>query len=899
MMSLLRLAAVGICALLVAACSSGGGGGGGGNSPGNPLQVSLDKTSLTFDVFHNTPGTAQTVIATATGEYSGTLYIGAIIEGQGIDPTIPVSISGTRGQITISADESLAPGQYTGRVLALLCSDAQCTNRIGGTPLPITYSVNVRSSIVVGTAARMYLSATAGSSVTSAPISVTPAATFDSFTATPAADSPWLQVTDLTSTSFRVIAGPRAQGRVTGTINVSSGPTSAPLLVDFTSVYPAGNSAGLYASPKTLTFNLMPGMQASRNVSVSHSGATSAAVSHASPASGSWLRVTGSGPYGVNVSSDGLALGTYSAVVHIQSGAQANAVDMVDVVLNVGPTLTAAPVEIFNIDSISAVADLDGSSAIGQLGGAENNWTATTDTPWLTLTRASGAAGTAVEFSIPQAQLSALDNFDTHIGNIHVTGGPDVQAVDVPVVLNKQIAQIVGLGPQIQVSGRALQTIVRGKGLLAAGESRIRIAGAAIDDLTIVDDTTAVLETPALFAGSYEVSVHNELGFAMPAQALQVISPVSHTYAVVPTADPVPHNGWVRSLFIDPLRATAYAIKALNVDEMYRFRFDGSAWQKDTIAEPGLANANLSNDGSRLLITTAAGRLSYRDPVTLAEQEHFEIAAGIRGLTYIFGKQGPLTISNDNQVWLATVRSGFDQNYLTRFDPATGQFTHAPDDASRIYTRTPRFAVSRDGQRLVLDTTLTGGITNPVFTLTAAPGFAPAATSLTHNCFGVLSEHGERAACGRLVYETDMRRYLESEIFDSNMQSLGKLTIDATARSVGWRIIGPVLFSPDGRLAYAYSINQNDFRWMPLATEAPTSTRPRVYVFDVSSNTPTAEIGSSEYFEFDTVTYPGCRLFESSDCEADVKGTIAVDGQTLYFIGDQNFVVLPIPVIYR
>ena len=101
--------------------------------------------------------------------------------------------------------------------------------------------------------------------------------------------------------------------------------------------------------------------------------------------------------------------------------------------------------------------------------------------------------------------------------------------------------------------------------------------------------------------------------------------------------------------------------------------------------------------------------------------------------------------------------------------------------------------------------------------------------------------------------------------------------------------------------AYVYAANRNDFATMPGDLSwLPTPTfGPRVYVFDVSSNTPATEITSSTFFPFDTLAYPGCRHYETNLCSPSVHGAIAPDGQTLYFVGDSNLVVVPIPAQYR
>src|SRR5262245_42708364 len=94
---------IALLAALWALSSCGGGGGGdGGGGGGNSFQVTLDRNTLSYDFFDSNPPPPATIVATGRGTYNGTLYVGATIEGQGINPTIPIVISDVQAQITIT-----------------------------------------------------------------------------------------------------------------------------------------------------------------------------------------------------------------------------------------------------------------------------------------------------------------------------------------------------------------------------------------------------------------------------------------------------------------------------------------------------------------------------------------------------------------------------------------------------------------------------------------------------------------------------------------------------------------------------------------------------------------------------------------------------------------------------
>ena len=139
--------------LTLVACGGGGGDTGGGGSGGGPsgsgggVTFSLDKSAINFDFLQNAPLPSDTITATGRDPFSGTLYVGAIVEGTGIDPNITLLASGNQGTFTIRPSPALQQVLPTGRILLLACSDAACNNRIGGTPLAVRFRVVVRPAL--------------------------------------------------------------------------------------------------------------------------------------------------------------------------------------------------------------------------------------------------------------------------------------------------------------------------------------------------------------------------------------------------------------------------------------------------------------------------------------------------------------------------------------------------------------------------------------------------------------------------------------------------------------------------------------------------------------------------------------------------------------------------------
>jgi uncharacterized repeat protein (TIGR03803 family) len=138
---------VAVSVLALPGCGGGGGGGGdgggGGQTTGGGLTFTPDKSSVSFNFVQGQSPSPQTITVTATGQYSGALYLAATVSGPGLASTIPTTITGTTGTAQISAASGLAPGNYSGQLNLMVCSDAACAHQLGNSPIVITYSVTV------------------------------------------------------------------------------------------------------------------------------------------------------------------------------------------------------------------------------------------------------------------------------------------------------------------------------------------------------------------------------------------------------------------------------------------------------------------------------------------------------------------------------------------------------------------------------------------------------------------------------------------------------------------------------------------------------------------------------------------------------------------------------------
>jgi hypothetical protein len=176
-----------LCLSFLALISCGGGGGddsdeGGSGGGGSSFQVSVDRTSVAFDFNQGSNPASQVIRATWTGTPPEQVYVAAILQGAGLSQTIPVVIGETSATVTLNAAGGLAGGTYNGQVSLLVCADQACAQRIGGSPIQINYTVNVRTPVFAGPGSIVF-QYTRGTTIEATPVALNIAAGAGAWTA--------------------------------------------------------------------------------------------------------------------------------------------------------------------------------------------------------------------------------------------------------------------------------------------------------------------------------------------------------------------------------------------------------------------------------------------------------------------------------------------------------------------------------------------------------------------------------------------------------------------------------------------------------------------------------------------------------------------------------------------
>jgi hypothetical protein len=880
-----KIAAVLILSSLIS-CGGGGGGsssGGGGNSGQAPFQVTLDRTSVNLTITEGQSGASTIVTATGSGSNPGQLYIGAIVEGTGIDPNISYTSSGANLYLGLRVANGLVAGTYTGRVVFYACSDYYCDHPVGGTPLAINYTVIVQPTLTI-TPNPISLNAVSGNLATGA-LAVTLPSGATSFSVV-APDAPtWLQIGSPSSSTVQLTAQSMRSGTYTTSVLVTANTGQAKLVpVTYTVTPPAGGEHDLAVTPYALGFSAVQGAStAAQTLSFSNptwAPSTGITLTTSYITGSGWLTVTPiAGGASLVANAAGMSPGTYTAILLVtpQSG---NPVS-IPVTFTVGAGLVTPANNTVTVNTQTVVSGLSGVVPIAAGGGVSAfPWTAASNQSWLTLTRAAGLTGTNLTYDVDQSALQAFTNYSDVTATITVTPvGTSYAPVQFTVTVRKLLPEVHYVGPYVLVSGRATTVHVRGRGFLALSNVSAQVPGLAPSTQTILSDTElTVLMTPAN-VGDYTVSIANALGMNAGSAALHVIAPQTYTYTAIPT------SGLKRSISLDPQRESAYVVNPVN-QTIERFRFSGSAWNKDQQSIGNILDAGMGPDGSELIVTSTPGAVRLLDPSTLATQFSLAVPEGLVGGYGVYWSQG-ISTSNNGRSWL-----GVGQNSawgeLKYFDHRTRSMMTRPTQNESFNFYNPWTAMSRNGERMLVSADV--GL-SPASALL----YSDAIDSVLHRNLAdsVYYNTVVRPSSVFMAMSDDGSRVLfdSSEVRDASFNLVGyaNLPVPAPTPGASYKRAYASVISPDGTRVYILAYDSGVLSQYPQ----PTSIKPTVYVFDSS----TATIDLPLIGSFDLQDYPTCRL-EGAAC-LFARAAISPDGNTLFFVGDENFVVAPISPLYR
>jgi hypothetical protein len=849
-------------ALLLAACGGGGGGGGGGGqdlstAPG----ITVSPTSLSFVAIHNgaLPPTqaVQITISAPNAAFVG-LAVPAANPPTWLDYQNQGRLTGSGNNWTFTAailNTSLAPGTYTTTVQIGIADAGQ--NILAYRNVSVSYTVQPLAGFGANPTSVSFSQLQGAGTPSSQTLGITElggASYAWNASIVYQSGSGWLTVNGANSasgatlpTSLTVgVNSSPALGTLNALVRVTGNGNTLDIPVSYTVTEPA-----LTRSPASLTFNAsrQGASPATQDVTLTTQGSLplnyTTSVTYGGSTSG-WLTVpangTAPGTVTVGVNTTNLVQGTYTATVFVNTAAQTVSIGITYIVA--APSLTFNPASTsFTITTASLPAALSQTVSVGSTGAALL-WSATSSQSWVSVSPTSALSGAPVTLNIVSAELDTLDP-GTHSATINFSYTPpggSLTTAPLSVSLDLQIPKVTSVNPYVATSGTNLEVILRGLGFNNTANSPVKFDSNSVSSYTVASDTELRVTHPLLTAGTYRVSIANQLanpGIVRSTADLVVVDAPAFpaatiAYPDVDTKTPVNivYDGERQALLVGVGLPTPGAQNG----RIYRYTFSGSAWSVTpaTTAVSAFRDLALSLDGKKLIAISDAA-VSQFNASTLATGTSTN--ATLLPLRFLNG----VVVANDDTAIVTTGINGSGFTEAFRYSIADGALTQI---TGIIGFSDAGSGASADGSRGLF---VQGGVSpaQPVFQYNASTGTV-SATNLTSG-FPFPRPVLDRRAASVLIGGTS--------VYDSSLVLLGTIPTAFV-----------VALSPDGKRAYGYS-------------------------------------NGTVLHAYDLVAPPVAGVFQEilpattllSDPGLGSKMTVSPDGGNVFIAGDLGIVVVPAP----
>jgi hypothetical protein len=817
-----------------------------------PVVLTVEPMLLQFEAFQGDPAPAGLpVVVTASRADAG-----ICVEWQ--NPPIADVLAQAPGvaMIQVVAPDAVGVGTSTGQVAFIPCEGPDGTPSPGASAVSVEVRFTVKPNPLSLSAPPSDLELVFGG----------PAASGTSTFSSQAGPGPWTaEATFPTACQFATLSVSPASGQAvpatltvtatetpwasqegvcTGELRVSQGGRTIGALVTV-----HGRYRRLALQPSRLDFagvsHQLP-LAPPQVLSVTPEFGTIGFLPRVSASAASWLAIDPSssaqapGTIRVVITSSDLAPGAYSGNVEVSSFNAPVVTIPVTYALE-GRALRASPPQWTPFISEATVpADL--SLLLGLTdSGTPLAWTATSSASWLEVSPPAGTtgAGPGPTLSVSPATLETLP-FGLNEATVSVRyalPGSGNELVTVPVALHMGLQHVVRVMPRTVVAGAPGPATLYCAGSDGYTHATNVEVGGRLATLDSWGSVTTYVTLPDLPAGTYPVSVQNQLGLRLSQASLQVIGPVTRA------ATAVASTGRKTQLAFDDASGTLYAANP-GAGTVERFR-EAAGWARDAVAIAGLRDAALSPEGTVLaaaagagvsVIDTARFTLASPQPTALvgepgAESFDWRIAYGADGLA--------LLIRSDAEAGL----------YL--FDGAG----LAPPDGTARWWGQP--GVSGNGKMIWI----ARRDVPPLPLAEIMPGWSPLWTpgAIPFTAGHVAADRGAR----KFLFQRDGAATSSSDTLLVDTAYLGA----APGRLPP--TIANAVPTQDGLRAIA---------WDPVAGQ--------VRVFDLGS-APDAVSGLFKE--------PGAGIDPASPPGGGAVMTLSVDDRTLFLAGDQALVVVPLP----
>lgn len=567
-----------------------------------------------------------------------------------------------------------------------------------------------------------------------------------------------------------------------------------------------------------------------------------------------WLSATrNAAGDGISVKATAAALksGTYTGMVKVQiAGTEYTPPVVIPVGYTVGLGFVAPVASALELKVDSQ--KITGSTAVAFNGGSGRSWTASSDQPWLVLDTPSGTGAGTLSYHVDTSLLAGMDNWTSATAQVTLRAA-GLSDARLAVTLDKHLPEVYVTSPATLVAGRAGTVRVIGRGLSQLADlGRIRIPGASGFTGTVLSDREALLNIPAMAGGRTSVSVVNALGLPSASGTLGAAS-----LASVP-AGFVANPGEKRSAVFDPTRNALYAINWTQ-KALVRYRYAGGQWQVDGLPVASIGDMAMSPDRKTLYVASGSRTLQAVDPDTLQITATYTTDNAFNGsLLPSRDLFRGLPVTSNLRLWFVNNQwSG-----LYYFDMKNGRFGSQPLTYATELLYSPGLFASGDGTRMYISSSDTrasvyqyAAESDSVTALASAPG-----------------------AYRALYDETGSRLLVEDERVyrGDDTRLVGRASV------TGGLGMGSVI-SPDGTRVYRQ-----------VSAGMNSLTVDHINVYDTTRVQP----GTSELVKLGEIPVASRPVrCDSNSNDACVTTTFLISpmGDTLFWLGDQGLVVIPVP----
>ncbi|MFM2120564.1 MAG: hypothetical protein RL722_2032 [Pseudomonadota bacterium] len=784
---------------------------------------------------------------------------------------------------TVQIDQQTATGfrvTATPKVIGSFSSDI--TVNADGLIRHLTVSLTGVARPILLDVSRVDLTATSGSPAQASFNVLRNAEGATDFSVSTDGSAPWLSVSRSagSTTQVNVSALSWPSGNWAGNILITSGSETRVLPVGYAVATPVGGERGLSVGASTLTLAAVEFSESAYQTLVVSRPTWNPQVDFTisyPPAVGGWLsgRVMPDGNFEFKAVSGLLPVGTYLAQIQFSGAAPSQPV-IVPVQFSIGPGLATPAPQTYTLTSDTTATGLTGSVPLMIPGNPAISWTASSDSPWLVMDRASGDQASLPSFHIDAGlAVQANGSSSANVGSITVTARPAGAAADAPgyravnasITLSKALSEVQAVGPADVFAGQAASVVVRGRnlGLLADPAARLQIAGLTPTSVTRLGSESLRVQLPAHAAGNRTISVSNDLGVSMPSATLRTLDASALPAAALPTGSAV------GSVLVDLRRRQVFLLDRGNAS-VQRWRESAGGWSaRETLAFAGLADIALSQDGAWLIVAERSGRMHLVDPIAFTIAETLNLPGTLIDVPDL-GRG--LAVSNDGKVWFGWGSSNTSFGHLGSVDIPRRLVTPDEDTGGILGTTLggPWLVASRDGERLHMVQSAQVTPSPPLLYRNSSDGVwrtNPAGLTFFYWSFNGLDDAASRFSAF-------------SEVFDGSFARVGQEVLP----DAGWLDVASVL-SPDGRRLYVFALPPD---WQ----NAATANLPRIYVFDTSvaaGTTNTLPLLS----RFDVADFPTCHVDRTDSACFRPMMNISPDGKTLFVAGTVNLMVVPVP----